>query len=140
MAHGEVANGQGEPHQKTAATLAEGSILLPTAQTARVDPAGVVKSVRDRVIHNSATHVPVSSVPVRLAVSSGDCSSCGAVRMPSKLASAELDKSPESYEQSEQWCHTLERMHLSPEACSFILGAWSMDAMELLGPHPSSDS
>ncbi len=60
-----------------------------------------VKSVHDRVSYNNVC-VLMTSVSVCLAAFSGDRLSCGAARMPSELASAELGKSPESYEQSEQ--------------------------------------
>ncbi len=60
-----------------------------------------VKSVQDHVFYNSATHAPVTSMPVHLA-SSGDYLSCNVTQMPSRLASAELGMPPESYEHCEQ--------------------------------------
>ncbi len=73
-------------------------------------------------LYNSATRVPVVSVPEHPAVSFSDDSSCDIVQMPSALASTKLGKVPESQEQSEQWSQIPERMYLSPEASVFIPG------------------
>ncbi len=80
-----------------------------------------MKSVCNLVFYNSVSHVPVTSVPVCPA-SSGDCLPGDLTSMPSRLASAKLGMSPESYEHGEQWSQPLERLFLSPEACLFIPG------------------